>query len=216
MSSPSPRCVAEEQVLLLPYHRGAYGRDALYWLWKLAEADGATGRIFYAQACPDESWRGDLVEWMAYFSQTTPRRDVVMILRKADQVPLGLVWVDEVPGQPYGLLGLWYTRKTLRLAREGTALACRYMREGLGYPRLRGFTPWREAVQHVLPLGWRKIATLPAFLMIEGRPRDLYVLEDGEKMHGHISGSPGAGMERSGSRQDTHGGRGRDGLATDA
>jgi hypothetical protein len=160
-------------IRLLPYMRGAYGRDVLYGLWCLVEQDGAAARLFYAQACTDETTRGDLVEFVTYFS--SPERHLLIVTEKADTAILGLVWFDRVAGQEHALLGLWYRRKTTRLAREGTALACRYALHVLGYARLCGFTPWRTAVQHVLAIGWQQVATLPHFITIAGTPHDVYI-----------------------------------------
>lgn len=160
-------------VRLLPYQRCLLGRNALALLWQMVEAEGNTGDIFYAQHCADESLRGDVVEFITYFSSDT--RQLLIAVRDAGE-PFGLVWFDAVPGQAYALMGLWYQRHTTTMARAATAEAMTYALTVLGYEGLRGFTPHRTAVQHVLPLGWKKVATLPRFLQITGQARDVYVL----------------------------------------
>lgn len=162
-----------EHVRLFPYRRELYPRSTLYDLWCLVEADGASASLFYAQECTEECTRGDLVEWVRYFSDET-RHLIIVTTREGTDI-LGLVWLDRIAGQSHALIGLWYKRKTTRLAREGTALACRYAFEVLGYDALYGWTPHTTAVRHVLSIGWQKIATLPQMVVIAGQRKDVYI-----------------------------------------
>jgi hypothetical protein len=161
-------------VVAYPYYRGITGRDALYRLWQMVEQDGSAASIFYAQDCPYESWRGDLVEFVQAFS--APSRQTLVMTRKGPGTPFGLVWFDSLPGQRYALLGLWYQRHTTPLAREGTALATRYAFEVLGYPKVVGWTPHKTALHHGLALGWRHEATLNGLVEVQGTPTPIYVL----------------------------------------
>jgi hypothetical protein len=163
-----------EEVFLVPYVRGAYGRDTLYWVWSMVEAEGTTASLFYTQACADARERGDLVEFVRYFSD--PSRSLLTVVRRSDYLPIGLVWFDHVAGQTHGLIGIWYKRKTTRLAREGTRLATRYAFAVLGFASLMGWTPWKTALRHGLACGWEKIATIPAMISIAGTPHDVYVV----------------------------------------
>lgn len=168
------------QVTLYPYQRSVYGRDTLYWMWSMVEQEGTGATIFYTQACAREAERGDLVEFVRYFSE--PTRFVLTVARRSDRMPIGLVWFDAVVGQRHGLIGLWYQRHTTPLAREGTRLATRYAFEVLGFSRLLGWTPWVTAVRHGLALGWQKIATIPGLISIAGKPHDVYVLRKEKRM----------------------------------
>ncbi len=188
MSDPTPY-LDGEHVRLQPYWRGAYGRAYLYRLWQLAESAGSADPLFYAQACPHESWRGDLVGFVTHFS--CPTRHLLVVCHQGTGTPCGLVWFDQVPGQPSGLIGLWYPRHRTRLAREGTALATQYAFHVLGYPRLCGWTPHRTALRHGLALGWRHETTLPGFVQIGGEARDMYVLVKERDDRGE-SARPGA------------------------
>ena len=163
-----------EQVQLFPYQRAVYGRDTLYWMWRMVEAEGTSATIFYTQGCAHEAERGDLVEFVRYFSD--PLRHVLTVVRLSDRLPIGLVWFDRVADQRHGLIGVWYQRHTTRLAREGTRLATRYAFEVLGFARLDGWTPWKPAVRHGLALGWQPVATLPQLITLDGTPHDVYVL----------------------------------------
>jgi hypothetical protein len=141
------------------------------------------------------------VEFVQYFSSEAPKRHLLVATRKLDGGPFGLVWFDEVPGQSYALIGLWYQRHTTPLAREGTALATRYAWEVLGYPKVCGWTPHKTALRHGLALGWRHEATLPGFVQVGGQAADIYVLvkerDDAPLLEGcggdrHPAAAPGA------------------------
>lgn len=162
-----------DTIRLLPYARGIYGRDTLYTIWRLIEDEQMAQQIFYSQQCTDERWRGDLVECVSYFNSIHPQRMLVIPQDKASEALMGLVWFDHLGH--VGSIGLCY-RKQFRGKRshEATKLACQYAFEVLGFTRIFGFTPYKEAIRHGLAMGWTRVGTLPGFVRIHGQDRDLY------------------------------------------
>ena len=164
-----------EDTLLIPYARGVYARDALYHVWRLMEDEGLNQRVFWSQRCSNEQVRGDLIEVVRFFESWDPPRYLVIPKDKQTGALMGLVWFDH--GGHVGQIGVCY-RQAFRGKRcqEATRLACAYAYAAFGFSHLYGFTPFKEAVRHVRPLGWRRVGTLPQYAMVDGQERDIYVM----------------------------------------
>ena len=164
-----------QHVRLYPYVRGAFPRETLYALWRAVEDDGAAARLFYAQPALEESHRGDLTEFIAYF--TDPKR-VLYIAQslKTDQVA-GMVWFDDIQVGHRAAANVFFRRRYWGAAAgEGSRLALDAAFETMGVAAIWAYTPWPHAVRHAERAGMREVAVLPEFICIEGRPHDLHVL----------------------------------------
>jgi hypothetical protein len=168
-------CLDTDTIRLVPYARGVWGRGFIVDLWLLVERDGASRQLFYGQHCPEESWRGDIVAFIQYFEAESPRRVLVVPQDVATGELMGLVWVEMVQPGYLATLGLCYVKRYRGArARAATQLALQYF-WGFDVQLLTGFTPYKPALQHVLALGWKHDATLPGFVRIRGKARDVYV-----------------------------------------
>lgn len=162
---------------LWPYVRGAYPRHTLYELWCLMEQSQGAPAIFYGQVCPDEAWRGDLVQFVRYFEPEVglPRQLVFLEDRTTTRI-LGYLWFDVIqPGYSVSI-GVFYARPTPTPTRlRGTRLALAYAFEVLDVTMIQAFTPWKNALWHAKQVGMTHVATLPRFVCVQDRARDVYV-----------------------------------------
>lgn len=165
---------------LHPYARSAY-RSILGVLWQLMEKEGATRKVFYAQQGPDVE-RGDLVEFINYFSDT--KRHLLIAVDETE--PVGMVWFDlEIPGHRASV-SIFYARKVWgERSRQATRDAFVWAFKAFGVPAIWGYTPHRTAVRHGLAAGAEIVSVLPEFAVVDGKPADVTILRVPREEYDH-------------------------------
>ncbi|MGI9298574.1 MAG: GNAT family N-acetyltransferase [Gammaproteobacteria bacterium] len=142
----------------------------------MVEEEGSSGQIFYSQHVVDESWRGDLVEFVRYFGLDSVKRNLLVMQCRASGRVMGMVWFDEIVPGYLGAIGLFYRKEYRGKASiEATKLACDYACDVFKYIRLVGFSPHKHALHHIVSCGWQHVCTVPKMTLINGNPRDIYV-----------------------------------------
>ena len=151
---------------LIPYHRTAGPRDALYHLWDLMEAQGGGPLLFHGQLGP-ESVRGDLI---AFTRMLAPQQGdcYVLLAAKPDVAQLeGFIWFDDVVhlgAHTRAAINVFYRRRFWGApARDATRQALRYGVTVLGFHSIWGWSPWPNAVRHARAVGMTVMAELPGF-----------------------------------------------------
>ena len=162
-------------VRLYPYQRGAFPREVLYACWRAVEDEGAARLLFYAQPVAQESERGDLTEFVSYF---TDAKRVVYIVQnlKTDELA-GMIWFDDIQPGYRAAANVFFRRRAWGApALEGSRLALGHVFETLGVQSIWAYTPWKHAVRHATRAGMMPVALLPGFVRIDGVARDIHVL----------------------------------------
>lgn len=162
-----------KHVRLWPYAKECFAPDILVQVCQQLNDSGMASRVFWEAAIEQGENRVDLTWFMQYMNDVAPL--FVQDLESGDLV--GLVWFNNFSAKHRANINVWYRRKAWgKPAREGTAIATRYAFALWGLQQIWGFTPWPEAVKHVIPLGYKQIATLPGYAYSLGSPRDLYIV----------------------------------------
>lgn len=170
----SPDLLTGQTVRLWPYVRGLYSRDVLYRLWRLIEDAHASGRLFWASTEPVEQ-RGDLSFFIKFVE--TPERLLVLLTSLDSSEIVGCVWFDDIVPH-YRCFGSIFIRPESRgvASQEAMRLCLHYAFHLLHIKSVWGITPWADARALCLKSGFRVVATLPAFALIEGASHDVSVL----------------------------------------
>lgn len=164
-----------QHVRLYPYARGAFPRNVLYAAWRLVEDDGAAPKLFYAQPAATEAQRGDLEEFVTYF--TDPKRRLYLAQSLKTDELAGMVWFDDIQPGHRAAANVFFRRRFWGAAAlEGSRLALGHAFAVLNLASIWAYTPWPNAVRHAQRAGMEMMACLPGFVMIEGVPRDIHVL----------------------------------------
>jgi len=177
--------LAGKHVRIWPYVRGEYAKDTLYHLWQMVDATGDTGRLLWgSQASP--AIRGDLEAFVGFFND--PNR-LVIIAAKADGSDIvGFLWFDDLVPE-HRCFGSVYIKPDYRgaVGNEAIMLACDHVFDLFKVKSIWGITPWRAAKAACAQVGFKTVATLPAFTRVDGEVYDAYVLRK-EREHGeHLS-----------------------------
>jgi hypothetical protein len=162
-------------VRLYPYDRGAFPREVLYAMWRAVEDDHASRYLFYGQVCQDEHHRGDLQEFVTYF--TDPKRLLYIAQSLRTDELAGMVWFDDIQPGYRAAANVYFRRRSWGpAALEGSRLAIGAAFDALKLEHVWAYTPWDHAVRHAKRAGMMPVALLPGFVRIDGQPRDIHVL----------------------------------------
>ncbi len=164
-----------EHVRLHYYQRGVFPRATLYTLWRHVEDAGAWRQLFYAQPVQDEIERGDLTEFVKYF--TDPGRILFLAQSLKTDDLAGMVWFDDlVPGFK-ATANIFFRRRYWGApALEGARLGLGHIFDTLKVESIWAYTPWKHAVSHAERAGMMRVATLPGYVRVDGAPRDIHVM----------------------------------------
>ena len=180
------------QVKLIPYVRGHMPPETLYTLWTLMKQEDALKRFFYphAEGVPFPT-KGDLVEFIKFFEPAPPvERALFIAVDVNDWTQLvGMFWLDEYVHRLRVNASTFYRRRYWgEVAREATALGARYCFEVLEVQSIYAYTCWPTGKGHAEAQGMRLVATLPDFISVDDRTRDLLILrvtrDEWEATHG--------------------------------
>lgn len=164
-----------DHVRLYLYKRGAFPRELLWAMWQAVEAEQASRLLFYAQNVTTESERGDLQEFVTYF--TDAKRLVYVAQSLKDDTLAGMVWFDDIQPGFRAAANVFFRRRAWGAAAlEGSRLALGAAFESLGVESIWAYTPWLHAVRHAKRAGMMPVALLPGFVRIDGAARDIHVL----------------------------------------
>lgn len=169
---------------IYPYLPGAgYPGDMLYGLYHAMQETKSLHRVLY------ESERLDLETVLEYFSHAC----VFLILDYTGAVKGG-VWFSNLKAYQ-GNIGVWY-HPALQgdVGRQCTDHVCQYAFEMYHWRFIWGGTPWRQAAQHGLKIGFVWLATLPDALYLNGKWLPLYILRR-ENAPAPLQTSPQRGEE---------------------
>lgn len=159
--------LATPTLRIIPYARhSGFPPDTLYCVWKAMHDDGILARVFYEE--PVE----DLESFVAYMQKTV----LFVVVTRETPAIVGAAWFTNVT--PYrGNVGVWY-RKEIQgtYGRDISRRILTYVFHRFGWRHVWGFTPWLQAARHGEKVGFKRIATLPHFVQIGGKLRDLYVI----------------------------------------
>lgn len=162
-----------------PYSRGFLPRDILFTAWKTMEKDDLMRFVFHGQNDPTNrpiSQRGDLVEFMKYFSEET--RALLIIQRKDNEQIGGLMWLDEIIKGFRAVGALCFAKNTRReFVDEATKICFDYSFEVFNLKALFGFTPWGPATDYALRSGMTQVALVPEFALVNNKPTDIAIVK---------------------------------------
>ncbi len=168
-------------VKVYPYVRGYAPRHALGSLWQLMEEEGATHEVFANEGGGTPiQLEGDLVSFVAYFSQTEgehARYTTVCEETESGEV-MGLIWYDRIQPKWSGFANIWMRKKFRgKQACEASWASLDYAFTQFGWGKMWALTPWKHAAKHAMIMGFRPVATLQGFMLVDGEPRQGYLLE---------------------------------------
>ena len=164
-----------QHVRLHLFSRSSFPRQTLYTLWRYVEDAGAYRQLFYAQPVQDETERGDLIEFVNYF--TDPKRIMFIAQSLKTNDVAGMVWFDDIQPGWKAAANIFFRRRYWgQPALEGTKLGLRQMFDTLKLESIWAYTPWKHAITHAERAGMIRVALLPGFVRIDGAPRDIHVL----------------------------------------
>ena len=167
--------IAGEHVRLHLFQRSGFPRATLYTLWRYVEDAGAYQQLFYAQPVQDENDRGDLIEFVNYFTDSKRILYICQSL-KTDDVA-GMVWFDDIQPGWKAAANIFFRRRYWgKPALEGARLALGHIFDTLKVESIWAYTPWKHAISHAERAGMIAVALLPGFVRINGAPRDIHVL----------------------------------------
>lgn len=171
-------------VRIWPYVRGQYPRDILYTCWSAMEREGMSQKVFHSSYWPSESpfdWRGDLTEFVTYFSQTNRLLQICQAIENEDLA--GLIWFEDIVPQKRASCGIWFKRQYWGpLTLEASQICKDYAFYGLDIPKLYSFTPWPEAKRHAQKIGFEYVTSIPELVQAEEEayPMNVLVAKRGE------------------------------------
>ena len=161
-----------ETVRLWPYAPGVYGRDALYRVWRAMEEDGATKQALWDEVGETGA---DLVSFVKAFAD--PSRLLLMIERLDTGALCGCFWVTQMSPGHQAFVGMWMQHAARGpLSVEAARLALAHTFEYGQFRQLWAVTPWRAAAALCRRMGFLHTATLEAFCIWDGQPKDVLVL----------------------------------------
>lgn len=165
-------------VRVWPYARGMYARDMLYHCWALMENEGMAKKIFHSSFHPPEcdvDWRGDLTEFVTYFSQ--PTRLLQICQHAQTQELAGMIWFEEIVAQCRASCGIIFAKKFWGpLTKEASRICMDYAFYALDIPALYSFTPWPEAKRHAQQIGFEYLTSIPEMVLWEEQRLPMHVL----------------------------------------
>ena len=164
-----------EHVRLHLYQRNEFPRATLYTLWRYVEEAGAYKQLFYAQPVQAESERGDLIEFVNYFTDSKRILYIAQSLKTNDVA--GMVWFDDIqPGWKAAANIFMRRRYWGGASLEAARMGLRHIFDTLKVESIWAYTPWKHAITHAERAGMIRVALLPGFVRIDGAPRDIHVL----------------------------------------
>ena len=168
-----------KHVRLWPYAPGYYSRDLVYRLWRIVEDEKAIpltfwGRFTVLSETPIET-RGDLMDFARILATTN---GVLLIVTETQTDALaGFIWFEEIVPKYKAVAGIFMRQKYWGdPATEAGRLGERYAFETLDLQSLWAITPWQAAINYCKRIGFKPIALLPDFALINGRERDVTFL----------------------------------------
>lgn len=168
-----------KQVRLWPYASGYYARDLVYRLWRIVEDEKAIPLIFWARFAvsretPVET-RGDLIDFARILGTTN---GVLLIVTEIQTDALaGFIWFEQIVPKYKAMAGIFMRQKYWGdPAIEAGRLAERYAFETLDLQALWAETPWQSAVNYCQRIGFKLMAVLPDFTLINGKEHDVTFL----------------------------------------
>lgn len=157
-----------------PYVRGAYPRDTLYLLWRLMEREAGGEKLFFSQQGGYDV-RGDLTEFVRFFSESTRQLFIVQALEEPREVQ-GFVWLDDITPEHKAAINVFFRRKYWgAAAREAAELVIRYAFEVMKLSAVWAFTPWALAARMAQALAFEPVAVLPDFVRVDGQSHDVHI-----------------------------------------
>lgn len=165
------RLLTGDLVRLWPYASAApFPRDLLYRVWHMIEAERGWHKLFWWQPGP-AAQRGDLTTFARYMQDKIP----LLVEDRATGKLCGLIYFDEALAGLRANISIWFAKAAWgATATEAGAIATRYAHACLGFPTLWGVTPWKAAARYAVRCGYRHVATLPAYVRINGKPMPMY------------------------------------------
>lgn len=155
----SPDGLTGPHVRLWPYVPGAYGRDALYRVWRAMEADGATRQAFWDETDPTTG--ADLATFIRLFDGV-PSKLLLMIERA--NVLVGCFWLSDIRPGHQAFASMWMDKAARgRWTHEAAQLALGYSLATFQLQQLWALTPWPHAGTLCVRMGFRLVASLPEF-----------------------------------------------------
>ena len=167
----------QDHIRLWPYIRGNVPRGTSLALWQMIEAEGGMERLFYGQVPTPSAYStiGDPAEFLALLHK--PNTLPFLVQDQKTEAMVGLWWFDDVVPGFRASANIWMSRKSWgKPAREATRTAVEYGFNKLGFVSVWGFTPWPIAKEHAVACGFKEITTLPGYVCLDGRERDVFVL----------------------------------------
>lgn len=147
-----------------PYLRGHFGRDFLYHLWCLIEAEKDWPSIFWEYKPSDTpiSQHGDVVEWVHYMESLLDPKSLLIVQDNLSGQIAGLIWFNrQKPESAFG--SIWISKKFRgqQLPREAVRLGLEYAFYARGWKQVFAITPWPIARNLLKRCGWSELAAVP-------------------------------------------------------
>lgn len=163
-----------QHVRLWPYLRGAYSKDLLYRLWALVAKEEAFHHLFWGLH-EVESRHGDLEHFCRFFGEETGRQLFIVQAIEKDELA-GFLWLDDVVPFHRGIGSVFMSPAYRgKAAAEAVRLFCDYCFTNMGIQSIWGVTPWPEAANLIMGVGFERMALLPQFAMVKGISHDVRI-----------------------------------------
>lgn len=148
-------------VRIWPYESGAYGRDALYRVWKLMEDDQATKACFWDEAHYESG--ADLCSFIQSFEGVKDKQ-LLMIERCDTGLLCGCFWIGQIRLNHQAFVSMWM-QQSARGPMSGAAaqIALQYTFRRWNLRQVFAMTPWAIAGTLCRMMGFTRIAVMPEF-----------------------------------------------------
>lgn len=174
-----PDRLVGKYVKLWPYAPGYYPRDLAYRLWRIVEDEKAIPLIFWGRfgirrETPIET-TGDLIEFVRILATTN---GVLLIVTEIQtEVLAGFIWFEEIVPKYKAMASIFMRQRYWgNAAIEAGILAKRYAFEILDLQSVWATTPWQAAINYCQRIGFKSVAVLPDFILINGKEHDVTFL----------------------------------------
>lgn len=160
---------------LWPYAPGAYGRDALYRIWKLMEEDDATRYAFWDDTGFATS--GDLATFVRAFDGA-PGKLLVMVERTDMARPqlCGAIWLTNMVYGHQAFVSMWAAKSARGpIALEAATLVLPSLFRFFDLQQLWAITPWANAAAMCRRVGFKKWVILPGYCRWEGQIKNVWM-----------------------------------------
>lgn len=152
---------------IVPYGRDAgFPDDTMYHFYKAIRDDKMLSRVFYEKPIQD------IEAFIDYMQKAV----IFLVVTRENPAIVGAVWFTNCTDYR-GNVGIWYRRELW--GEYGRGLSIRiatYAFHTFGWSHIWGFTPWRAVVEHAKKTHFKHVATLPAFVRVGKKMRELHVI----------------------------------------